>query len=96
MKHKNAQSLGDIINEFLKENNWDDKFQERRIIQSWKHLLGNTVSMYTSSIFIKNKVLYVKISSSVLRGELQMCRDMLIKRINEHIGDEVITNIIFS
>ena len=96
MQRKNAQSLGDVINEFLKENNWDGKFQERRIIQCWKVLLGNNVAQYTTSIFIKNKTLYVKISSSVLRGELQMCREMLIKRINEHIGGEVVTHIIFS
>lgn len=96
MQRKNAQSLGDVIKEFLKENNWDGKFQERRIVNLWKVLLGNNVAQYTTSIFIKNKILYVKISSSVLRGELQMCREMLIKRINEHVGEEVVNNIIFS
>ncbi|MDP4270682.1 MAG: DUF721 domain-containing protein [Bacteroidota bacterium] len=96
MQRKNAQSLGEVIQEFLKENNWNGKFQERRIIQCWRVLLGNNVAQYTTSIFIKNKILYVKISSSVLRGELQMCREMLIKRINEHIGEQVINNIIFS
>lgn len=96
MQHKNAVPLGDIIKEFLKENNWDGKIKETRVIQAWSLLLGKNVTMYTTSIFVKNKVLYVKLSSSVLRGELQMCRDMLIKRLNDHIGEEVVTNIIFS
>lgn len=96
MQHKNAVSLGEIIKEFLKENNWEGKIKETRVIQAWSQLLGKNVSMYTTSIFVKNKVLYVKLSSSVLRGELQMCRDMLIKRLNDHIGEEVIINIIFS
>ena len=96
MQHKNAVPLGEIIKEFLKENNWDGKIKETRIIQAWSQLLGRNVSMYTTSIFVKNGVLYVKLSSSVLRGELQMCREMLVRRLNEQIGEEVIKNIIFN
>ncbi|MBQ2166256.1 MAG: DUF721 domain-containing protein, partial [Bacteroidaceae bacterium] len=50
---------------------------------------------YTGDIFIKNQTLYVQIRSSVLKQDLMMSRQALVKRLNEHINAQVITDIIF-
>lgn len=95
MQHKNAQSIGEAISQFLKENRLDRRFDETTIIQAWTSVLGKSIANYTSSLYIKNRVLYVQLSSSVLRHELQMSREKIKLRLNEFVGKEVITEIIF-
>ena len=49
----------------------------------------------TSNLYIKNQILYVHLTSSVLRQELMMGRDLLVKNLNKQVGAQVIVNIIF-
>lgn len=95
MQRKNSQALGEIIQQFLKENHLDKRINETQIIDAWPKVLGNAVASYTKSIFVKNQVLYVQLSSSVLRHELQMSRERIVFRLNEQVGGQVITDIIF-
>lgn len=95
MQRKNTQSLGDAIREFLKENNIDSRLNETRAVHAWHALLGSGVSKYTQNIYIRNGILYVHLTSSVLRHELQMSRENLINMINKHLQCEVIKDIVF-
>lgn len=95
MQHKNAQSIGEAISQFLKENKLDRRFDETYLISAWEAVLGKSVANYTKSIFIKNRTLYVQLNSAVLRHELQMNRERIISRLNEYVGREVISEIVF-
>lgn len=53
------------------------------------------IARYTTNIYIKNQVLFVHLSSSVLRQELMMSRQLLIRNLNSQVGAQVIVNIIF-
>jgi hypothetical protein len=64
-------------------------------VEAWKDVVGPTITRYTSNLYIKNQILYVHLSSSVLRQELMMGRDMLVRNLNNHVGAQVIVNIIF-
>lgn len=95
MKKSNSQSLGDVLNEVFQNQNLKDKFNEQRIIDSWEPLLGQGVAQYTTKLYIRNKVLNVHISSAVLKAELMMSRDKLIKALNERVGEWVVNDIMF-
>lgn len=95
MIKKNAQTVGDVIKEFLQNANLEGKIFEQRLLRAWPEVLGDEMASYTASLYIKNKILYVQLTSSVLRNELMMCRTRLVKSLNERVGAEVITNIIF-
>jgi len=60
-----------------------------------EELMGEAVSARTESKEIKEKVLYLKINSSVLRDELFQSRSVIIKRLNETAGFEIITDVFF-
>lgn len=95
MIKRNAQSVGEVIQEFLKGANLENKIFEQRLLRAWPEVLGHEMASYTSHLYVKNKVLYVQLTSSVLRNELMMCRGRLVRSLNEQVGAEVITNIIF-
>ena len=57
--------------------------------------MGQAINKYTKEIYISNQTLYVKLSSPVLRQELMMQRQSLVKRLNEAVNAQVITDIVF-
>ena len=84
-----------MIRKFFRQNALEAPLNEYRLIQAWKDVVGSAITKYTSNLYIKNQILYVHITSSVLRQELMMGREKLVRALNQKVGATVITNIIF-
>ena len=95
MRRNNAEQIGDMIRKFFRQNGLESPLNEYRLVEAWKDVVGPTIARYTSNLYIKNQILYVHLSSSVLRQELMMGRDMLVRNLNNYVGAQVIVNIIF-
>lgn len=95
MKRKDAMPLSAILDEILQQNNLDIGLDAARARQAWKEAMGEAVDKCTTSIQFSKGVLYIHLSSSVLRNELFMNRRQLIDRLNSHIGRKIIQNIHF-
>ena len=63
-------------------------------MNSWEEVTGKFIASKTKNMYIKNKVLYVNIESSVIRNELILLREGLINRLNDKCKQEVITGIV--
>jgi len=61
---------------------------------AWASLMGNGVNNYTREVMLKNGTLYVELTSAVLREELSYGKEKIIKMINEHLGRDVVTNLV--
>ena len=94
MKRTKTVSIAQVISEIFDEYKIDGILKEKRIIAAWSEVLG-PLSKPDDKLYIKNKVLFVWLSSSVVRNELYMMRSTLIRRLNEKAGAEVITDIVF-
>jgi len=94
-RNSNQQPLKEVIEKLLKVYKLEDKLHEIDINKSWKVVMGHTVSNRTTNIYLKNKVLFVKLSSSVLRNELSMGKDKVVELLNGHIGRKVINEVRF-
>ncbi len=95
MRKKNTELLSDVINQVLKQQHLDRPLNEKRIIDAWPLVLGANIMKYTTELSIRNKVLFVSLSSSVLRHDLFISREEIRKSLNKHVGCEVIADIIF-
>lgn len=95
MKRTSAKSVGDIINDFLKQEKLDTKVNEYKALDLWNEIVGPGINRYTVDRSVKNGVMTVTLSSASLRNELMLSRSSIIARINEALGAEVIKNIIF-
>ncbi len=58
--------------------------------------MGKAVSNRTKRVLIRNKTLILEIDSSVMREELQSGKSLLIAKVNDFAGKEVITDVWFS
>lgn len=87
--------LADVLRDYIKENNIGKKLKETDIVQSWEELLGKTIAHYTSNVVLRNRILFVEISSAVVKNELFMMREEIRRKINEKAGEELVDKIIF-
>ncbi len=95
-KQGKEQSLEEIMNKLLKAYQLEGRMKEMDVISSWEELMGTAIANRTSRISIKNKVLYLEISSSVMRDELVYGKQVIIDRINQFAGEEMISDVYFS
>jgi predicted nucleic acid-binding Zn ribbon protein len=96
MRKQNTESIGEVLRQYFEENPFiRRKLAESRAVTGWPQLFGKMINSYTTNIYLRNGVLYVSLSSSVLRSELLMAKDRLITKLNEHAGMHVVNDIIF-
>ena len=93
MKRNNTELLADVLHRYLRQEGLETPLNEYRLVDAWKDVVGPAIAKYTLNLFIKNQVLHVHLSSSVLRQELMMSRKMLVKSLNERLGSQVIVDI---
>ena len=95
MRKSNTQPLREILRECMREMNMDRKLKEVSVVQSWKTLLGKPVAHYTRKIYLSKRILYVEITSPVVKNELFMIREEIRTRLNEEVGEEMVEKIVF-
>ncbi len=95
MSKSNQYTLGEAIQEFLKNYRLEEKITETRIRQAWSKIMGQAIGRYTRRIILKKGELTVYLNSSVLREELSMGKSKIVKLINKEMGSDVIDSITF-
>lgn len=95
MKRNDAEQIGTLIRNFLRQESLESPLNEQRLINAWSEVLGPVIASYTNGLYIKNQVLYVHLTSAALRQELMMGRELLVRNLNRHVGAQVISNIVF-
>ena len=91
MFRRKEQSIGEVLNFFLRQNGLESPLNEFHLMNSaWRDVLGNAIMRYTGDMFIKNQTLHVEIKSPALKHDL-----FLVQQLNEKVGAQVITSIMF-
>ena len=94
MRRSEIHSIGSAIKSFLKESKYDRKLAEVDAVSSWEFIIGKPIARATTSIYIKNETLYVNLSSSIVRNELFMMRNDIIRAVNDHAGRVIVKEIV--
>ncbi|MDX1652856.1 MAG: DUF721 domain-containing protein [Brumimicrobium sp.] len=89
------QDIGSVIDKMLKAYGLDGKMKEMDVINSWEEMMGKAVANRTEKIFIQNKILHLQINSSVMRDELLFGKQVIIERVNQKAGFQLITDVWF-
>lgn len=95
MRKPNDITLKDAITKMIDVYRLRRKFDETSIVAIWPEIMGTAIANRTTQIYIKDKKLFLRLESSVIKNELLMVKQGIIKRLNDHAGNEVITEMIF-
>ncbi len=94
MSNFNTNNIGSLIEQLLRAYGYDAQLKRLKVKEYFKKLVGEQIAKRIENIYIKDKVMIVKISSAVMRNELQYVKSGLIEKINTFAGEEYIEEIV--
>lgn len=92
---KTPDSLGEVLGNFLRRSGLNPKIQEQKILHSWDKAVGDAIAERTQPVSVKNRVLQVKVTNSVWMQELQFMKNLIIQRLQEGIGENLLKDLRF-
>jgi hypothetical protein len=87
-------SLQDAMQAFLKNSKFKTYIQAIQIEELWESMMGKTVSKYTEKIQIIGTTLFITTSVAPLRNELLYQKDVIMKRVNDALGNNTIKEVV--
>ena len=94
-RKKEATPLGEALQDLLKSYRLEDTYQEKVLLASWPKLMGKTIADRTGNLYIKDKKLFVKITSGPVKKELQLNKSKVIALIESEVGKGIVDDIVF-
>ncbi|MCI4666701.1 MAG: DUF721 domain-containing protein [Bacteroidia bacterium] len=91
--YKPYMSVGEAINAFLKKHGLQSKAAIQSVIGNWETIMGTPIAQNTDKIWFDRGVLYVKMSSPVWRGELQMARNKIREVVNKEAKSDIVQEV---
>ena len=86
--------IKDILSEIMRQPVYRKGINEALAIKAWEAVLGASITRITSNIYVNNRVLFVRLDSSVIRNELFLSKQKIIDSINEYVGANAIDDIV--
>jgi hypothetical protein len=86
--------IGDALKAFLDKSKLKNGIRAVQIEEVWEKVMGKTIAKYTDKIEIINGKLFIHSSVGPLKNELQYQKPKIIERVNEMLGEKVITEVV--
>lgn len=90
----NEVTLKGAIEEMLKEFGLEEKIAELHVKNTWEKMMGKTIHIRTESIRLKNRRLYIKVNSSVLKEELHYAKGKVLEIINKEFEMPIVDEVV--
>lgn len=87
-------NLGDAMKQFIEKSKLKNGIRAVQIESVWEEVMGKTIAKYTDKIEVINQTLFINTAVGPLKNELLYQKDMIIKRINETIGEKFIREVV--
>lgn len=86
--------LGDALKQFVQNSKLKNGIRAAQIEEVWLELMGNTIAKYTDKIYIFDQKLFIETSVGPLKNEFCFQKQQIIDRVNEKMGEKIITDVI--
>ena len=93
-RRKKIDSLKDILKKFSNKPKLKKKLNGVEALDQLNTILGKNLQSYITNKYFQNGIIYIHLSSSVLRSELSYQKQELIDNINKNIGRKIVKEII--
>ncbi|TCN66792.1 DUF721 domain-containing protein [Acetobacteroides hydrogenigenes] len=94
MKPGKTYSVSDILKSIFKDKKFEEGLLSAQIKREWPEIVGVKVASATGGMWVKERVLFVEVKSSIIRSELKLISNELVKVINRRMGEDAITDLI--
>jgi hypothetical protein len=87
-------SLSQAIQEFLKQSRIKGGIQALQIEDVWEQIMGKTIARHTDKLQIIGDKLIITTTVAPLKHELIYQREKIRQRVNEALGQKVISEVV--
>ncbi len=94
-RKSSTSNLRDAIDAMIDTYKIRGKYDENRLIGAWEEMMGKPIARRTERIFIKEKILFVKLNSAPLRQELTMSKAKVLEIIHQQFSRELVEEVKF-
>jgi predicted nucleic acid-binding Zn ribbon protein len=91
----NTYTIGEAMQDLLKTYNIKARFDEASLVASWERLMGAPIARRTKRIFVRDKVLFVELTSAPLKHELNNSKRKVLEIISREYGTGLLDEVIF-
>lgn len=95
MSRTNDKSLKEAIEQMLHVYKLKRRFDETSLIAVWPEMMGKAIANRTKQVYVRERKLFVRLESSVIKNELMMIRTQILEKLNERAGSKVLDEIVF-
>lgn len=95
MFRRHPEKIELALRAFLRANGLETPLLQRRLIAAWPETAGPAIASHTKDVKIQNQTLFVRLDAPALRSDLAMRTTELVRKLNAHVGANIITSIRF-
>lgn len=88
IRRRDAVGMDKLVEEFIKDMKLTAGLNRQRIIEAWNAVSG--ARKYTVDLYVKNKVVYCTIGSSMVRNQLYFQKDVLLNQLNTYLESDAL------
>jgi predicted nucleic acid-binding Zn ribbon protein len=94
MKRGKDLNMKEAIDQLLEVYKLRQKFDETSLVAAWPSIIGQSIANRTKQVYVKDRRLYVRVESAVIKQELTMLRTLILARLNEHVGQVIVDDMV--
>ena len=94
MKEGKTKTIDELVEQVLRNMGLEHKFKEYEVSQIWPEVVGQMIASRTKSLNIVDGILFVTFNSAVVKNEISMVKEGLVRALNERVGKCVIRDIV--
>ncbi|TFF35811.1 DUF721 domain-containing protein [Mucilaginibacter psychrotolerans] len=95
MRKANDKSIKEAIEQMLNVYKIKRRFDETHVVANWSDIVGKPMANRTKELFIRDRKLFLRIESSVVKNELVNMRSQIIAKINDEAHTVLVEEIVF-
>jgi len=86
--------IKNIIENFVEQKSISDGIFNVKVQKAWENSVEKKILDYTKEIYVKDEVLYIKVSNPILKQEILYSKQKVINLINEELEKDLIKKIV--
>lgn len=89
-----AIPIGQVLQQFLRKSRMRNDIRSIQVGDVWEKVVGKTIAAYTDRVQLVNQTLFISTTVASLRSELLYQRQLIVDRVNEEMGENIVTDVV--
>jgi predicted nucleic acid-binding Zn ribbon protein len=89
-------TIAQALQKMLRDSNWKYSYWQNNISYFWEKITSPIIAKHTKSIRLIQNKLIIQTDSGPLKAELNSSKQIVMQRINEQLGEQVVTEVIIT